>query len=244
MNIDKYIILLKEIAEYRKQINERIIFEKKNKKDLYLILFNIRILELVESILAQYSNHLYVSIPILFRSIFEAFVDFENIYRDSNYTNYLDLEYFIKWEKLFKSAELGNSFLKILTESSSQTQKTQILNSEYDKLKKKGYKKLRNEQKIKKAVDSAVYYSVYNFACSESHNDLWTLFGWNTNVNQDKSFSVECFSQDKEKLLPYLDATSAMFLNSIKLLMDYLKISIDDNYEKLVNSLESLRKCA
>jgi hypothetical protein len=243
MNIDKYIILLKEIAEFRKKINRLIKFDKKDKKHLYLVFFNIRILELVESILALYNNHLYASIPIIFRSIFEAFVDFENLYKDPDYINYLDIEYYVEWEKLFKSSELGNPFLTTLSKPSSQILKSQILNSEFDELRTKGYKKLRNEDKIKKAVESAVYYSVYNFACGESHNDLRTLFDWNTNVSQDKSFNVECFSQNNERLLPYLDATSAMFLNSIKSLLEFLKVSIDDNYEKLVNNLETLRKC-
>ena len=97
MIVEKYIFLLKEILAFRKSINEKLSFDKKNKKDFYLILFNLRLLEITDAILLLYQNNIFSSIPILYRSAFEAFVDFENVNNDENYKNNLDMQYYVEW---------------------------------------------------------------------------------------------------------------------------------------------------
>ena len=71
-------------------------------------------------------------------------------------------------------------------------------------------------QTIKKALSSSIYYSIYKYACSEAHNDISSLIKWNTELDDNKNFTIITNSQEKTNVLPYLDSLSAMFMNSNK----------------------------
>jgi len=244
MKTDDYITLLSKALKAGEAISRRLPVHKNNKKEMYLTLLDIRIENLVQSVLCLYNANLFSPIGILFRSVVEANLDFENLLLDDNFMKDLDYRYFSEWERIFDSSKKGNPFLAGLLSSKETSPMVDLITREYDRLRNSGYRALSVKEKFDKVAQSSVYFSVYNISCCDSHNNLRALFNWNATVNGDGSYSINYSSENRNELIPILDSTTAIFINSTIKIADYFKLEVDSGLTSLSQELEKIRVAA
>jgi hypothetical protein len=244
MKTDNYITLLSKIIKASEAIDLCLLCDMKNYKEIYLSLLNIRIYNLVEAIVSLYNANLFPPVAILFRSVIEANLDFENLLKDDEYLKDLNYRYFSEWVRLFDSSQRGNLFLDGLFSNKDTIEMVSLLTKEYDQLRNIGYKGLTIKERFDKVAQSPIYYSVYNISCCESHNNLRTLFNWNTFRNEDETYSIISNSQRKDDLVPYLDSTSAIIINSTIKTLNYFKVEINLEVASFSQELEIIRNSA
>jgi len=176
--------------------------------------------------------------------VIEANLDFENLIVDDNYINDLDYRYLHEWERLFDSSQKGNPFLNGLVSNKDTLEMVDFITKEYSLLKNNGYKALTIKERFDKLNQSSVYLSIYNSSCCESHNNLRALINWNTLINKDKSFSINSYSENKNGLMPFLDSTTAIFINSTIIMMNYFKVEVSGEISLLSQELDIIRNSA
>lgn len=242
MKPDKYIVLLSRILAERITVDRKLLHNTTNKRDIYLLLLNVRIVDLVKSTVALYHAESIPAIAIIFRSIIEAGIDFENLLNDEKYIQDLDYRYFQEWDKIFESTQRGNPILASLNTFEAAAELKELISKGYTQLKENGYKNLLIKDRFDKAKELSSYYSVYNIACCESHNNLRSLFGWYAKLNNDNSYSVDYYSGDKESLKAYFDSITAILINTTIKVMSYFKIDVEGEFTSFAAELESLRE--
>lgn len=134
------------------------------------------ILELSHSIQVLADGDSPVGIPILLRSMLEAFVDIRNLEADRTYGYHMDAAYLEQWIKVLEEAEKGdNPYLKGMSEFEKFDDILSDYRTQLEELKKKGFSALSHFKKFEKSNQVKEYRSIYNFLCCDAHNNMRSL---------------------------------------------------------------------
>lgn len=180
-----------------------------------LIALYCSILEYSESLIYLAENKKYISIPVVFRSLLEAYVDFKNLAEDKSYGNNMEAAFANDWLKVFKEASKEtNPYLARISSDPLFEKQVEEQQQKLDDLREKGYQVLTIFQKFKKADMLDEYRSIYNLTCSYSHNNIRSFIERFFRINPaEDGIEISCFKDQKAGAFDeYLD-TGRHFLH-------------------------------
>ncbi len=190
-----------------------------------------RLIELTHSQIILWERKSYAGIDPIFRTFFEAYVDLENLFNDQNYIQHIHYEYHRQWLVVLHAAQSSqNPFLSKIGRSPDLQQRISYYKEQLAILKKAGIEKcLTKKEKLCRTNMKTEYESIYNFLCSDSHNDYRSLISHHIEEDGD-NFNVVLFRKELlEDSLPILDAVAALLLNvSERIHLEYKSSKVAD----------------
>jgi len=136
------------------------------------------ILELCGSLIPLLETEHYSTIPVVLRSILEAYVDLENLCKEPKYGYSLEIKSIIENLKFLKEARNEkNVYLGKIAEAPDLDERITKMETEKNRLMGLGYKNLNKFEKFHKAGLDNEYKTIYNWLCCASHNDYRALRG-------------------------------------------------------------------
>jgi len=134
------------------------------------------ILELCGSLIPLLETEHYSTIPVVLRSILEAYVDLENLCKEPKYGYSLEIKYLTENLKFLKEARNEkNVYLGIIAEAPDLEERISKMEAEKSRLIGLGYKDLNKFERFSKAGLETEYKTIYNWLCCATHNDYRAL---------------------------------------------------------------------
>ncbi len=231
---------LQKIHDDFQPLSLKIKFDKKHSLHITLISYYGSIFELTGSCISLIQNELFISIPIVLRSILEAQVDLVNLINDPEYGYTLRFSFLNESLKLFDEAQNGNDLLEDIATTPNFDENHLNFKREKDLLKSKGYKLLTNEQKFKKAGMMTEYNSIYNRLCCDSHNNLSAL-GKRHLRSEEDDISVVFYKTPKTvDIIFYIAIITEIFIKSAELIHDFFNTEAKDIINIYRNEFDTL----
>ena len=168
-------------------------FDKHNLQNFCCMSYYGTILELASNVFDLGDADSKIGIPILARSIFEAYVDLHNLCDNPTYVNNLEVEYCTSWKNfLLEAKRTDNVYLSLISQAEDLTERIQEIGRKEKELVRKGHKVLSIKEKCSMAGLEAEYPTIYGTLSSHSHNGLRSLIDRHFSV-QDEGFEIEYF---------------------------------------------------
>lgn len=173
------------------------------------------ILELSSSLIPLLESEHYSSIPVILRSILEAYVDLENLCKDPTYGYSLEIKSLIENIKFLKEARNEkNVYLGIIAEAPDFEERLSKLETEKSRLIGFGYKDLNKFERFSKAGLENEYKTVYNWLCCASHNDYRILSERHLEAHE-QGIKINYFKEaDYQELETFIGVASELLLRA------------------------------
>ena len=121
------------------------------------------IIELSSSLNPLFISEHYSAIPVILRSILEAYVDLENLCKDPKYGYSLEIKYIVKSLKFLNEARNEkNTYLDIIAQAPDYDEQLSRMEAEKERLINLGYKDLNKFERFSKAGMENEYRTIYN----------------------------------------------------------------------------------
>lgn len=157
-------------------LSKHLRFDKKHPWHRNLIALYGAVIEYTDTLLHLVKAGKTVSIPVVMRSLIEAFVDFKNLAEEPAYGNSMEASYHSEWLRLLRSADrTENPYLESIGKVPDLTAQIQGHEERLETLNSMGHRPMLNRAKFEKAGMLNEYLSIYNFFCSHSHNNIRSL---------------------------------------------------------------------
>jgi hypothetical protein len=161
-----------EIKDAQNHI-EHFKFDKQDPWHRNLIALYLLLIEYSDALIYLVENEKSIAVPVVFRSLLEAYVDFKNLSEDQTYGYYMEISNAKEWLKFFEEASKNqNAYLALTASEPNLTTAIQEQNAILAELKAKGYQPLSVSDKFKRAGMIEEYKSIYNYLCIHSHNNI------------------------------------------------------------------------
>jgi hypothetical protein len=212
-----------EMEELREQLTKAldhfpyIIFDKKHPWHRSMVYLYCTVVEYSDALFNQFKVEKSVAIPLIIRSLLEAYVDLKNLCENPEYGYNLQVANVSEWLRVAKEAEtLENPYLEGFAAHESFEEQVSDWEKEIADLKERGFSKLNRFESFKLAGREDEYKSLYNFLCSFAHNNERALIDRHTEISKDNSdFKMVMFKEFKaEKEEHYLGLASQILLES------------------------------
>lgn len=165
----------KEVAdaiEYAKYLQ----FDKTHPWHRNLVALYCSLIEYSDSLIFLSENEKNIGVPVIFRGLLEAYVDFKNLAEEKTYGYHMEASYAKEWLKVIEEASHNqNDFLASIAQDPLLTKQIRDHKDKLTDLKAKGYAPLNQFEKFDRASMVDEYRSIYNFVCSHSHNNIRSL---------------------------------------------------------------------
>ncbi len=220
-------------------------FDKTHKWHVNLVSLYGSMLELANSICVLVEGDSPIGIPILLRSMLEAFVDFSNLKETRTYGYHMDAAHVKEWIRILEEAKRGDN--PYLAEISKLPNLDNIL-SDYKKqleeLENKGYTPLSHFQKFDKSNQTKEYRSFYNFLCCDAHNNIRSLISRHADIAEDHSdYQLQFFPPiDLDSIVHYIDSCLGILIASTEMIHKALGSPMTSEVEQLATQLSEIRK--
>lgn len=191
-------------------------FDKTEPHQLYTVCVYGTILEIAYGCLALLKEKQITALPILLRSLLEAYADFRANVEDPGYYKNLYAAFLKEKLRLVKNAERGrqNPYLAGLVQVLDIDTEKSNLESEMEKYKKENRGPLENRERFEKGKLEYEFQSMYWLLCLHGHNNLSALEDRHIQ-KQDGDYNVTLFKEeDPEDLVRYLDTLIATLIDS------------------------------
>lgn len=173
----------KEIESYYRRLLDALIklaaafsFDGTHKLHVYAVFFYGSIIELSDSLIPLLETEHYSAIPIILRSILEAYVNIENLCKEPEYGYSLELKYLGESLKFLNEARNEkDAYLDAIARSPDFEERISAMDAERDKLLALGYRDLNKYERFVKANMENDYKTTYNLLCCAAHNDYRAL---------------------------------------------------------------------
>lgn len=175
---DKTLWLLHELHSDAIEMSRKLLFDKTHPQHLHVIALYGSILEFSSSIILLTKDGPKTALPIILRSLLEAYVDMLNLCADPKYGYALEVGAEKSWLKFLREAGVGqNPYLEKVSATSNLQDNIKQHEQRLAAMKEKGGAALRIEDKFKRAGLMHEYTTIYAELCSHSHNALQALRG-------------------------------------------------------------------
>jgi hypothetical protein len=169
MNMETYKNEIKAAQNYIEHFK----FDKQHPWHRNLIALYLSLIEYSDALINLIENEKSIAVPVVFRSLLEAYVDFKNLSEDKAYGYNMEANYAYNWLKSLEEASKNKNEYWALT--ASEPNLNAAIQEQKDKLaelKAKGYQPLSVFDKFKRAGMIEENKSVYKYLCSHSHNNI------------------------------------------------------------------------
>ena len=159
------------------------------------------IVELSSSIKVLYQYGHFTAIPVLLRTILEAFVDLHNLCQDPKYGYFLTMNSHSESLGFLKAAQNDqNVYANMIAQDPNIDEHIANFEKKIKVLKTNGNKRLNVRERFEKADMGDEYQTIYNMLCTASHNDILALRTRHL-VISGESFSLEIFKKEDIKTM-------------------------------------------
>jgi hypothetical protein len=217
-------------------------FDAKHPLHLHAVALYGSILELSSSLRPLYLSEHYSSVPIILRSLLEAYVDLENLSKDPKYGYSLELSYLEEILKFLKEAKSDqNIYMTIIAQKPDLDNRVDDFKTKIATLKGKGYKNLDKFKKFQKANLENEYRTIYNMLCCAAHNNYRSLRDRHMSFNNGR-IKVEYFKKpDFEELENCFGVTCEILVRASFSIHGLLKTAKIPELRALRENLNKLR---
>jgi len=174
-----------------------------------------------------------IIIPIILRSVLEAFVDFRNLQKDKAYTNFMTASFLKEKQKLTKEALNKNPYTSGFNNKIDMSGELIRIESELEELKNNNFSPINIFQKFEKVNMEKEYRTVYNELCLKTHNNIKALENRYIQIDKNENYDVIIFEnisiEDQEVYIAFL----------IEKLIDAMETMIE--FYKLNYSIDKLK---
>jgi len=187
-----------------------------NPQQIYTACVYATILEIAKGSFVLAENNQTIILPILLRSMFEAYADFLNLIKEPDYFKKMYATFQKQKLSLIKSAisNKSNPFLNDTTEELDLGTEKQQLEEELKELNKEGNNPISVWDKFKDAGLRDQYQSIYWSLCLKTHNNVNALEDRHLDSNHDNPKLV-IFKEDSiENYGHYLNLVEVVICNS------------------------------
>lgn len=153
-------------------------FDKQHPQQVHVVALYGSMLELSSGMLLIAKSDVKSSVPILLRSLLEAFVDLHNLRQNAAYGYTLQADYVKDSLKFLKEAERGtNQYLATVSAAPDLQENIAKHEQQLQAMKDKGAEELKIRDRFERAGLLEDYATIYRELCTHSHNTLRALRG-------------------------------------------------------------------
>ncbi len=233
---------LKKAHDDFQPLSKQIAFDKTRPLHRNVIALYGSILELTGSCILLIDKRLITGVPVLLRSVLEAYVDLVNLIENPEYGHLLAVSYLKEWLKILEEAKNGkNEYLQAISEASSLDKSITEFRSELNKLKANGYKALEIKEKFKKAGMEKEFKSIYNSLCCDSHNNLRALI--NRHIEREQTdFSIVFYkAYTPEDSAVHVGTNAEVLVRTTQLMHKFFDSPVQETIQEYRVELDRLR---
>lgn len=212
IELDEMLGFLKKTCSDFELLAVEIQFDKTYALHGTIISLYCSILELTESAIHLIDNKL-TGVPILMRSVLEAYIDLLNLIQDAGYGYRLQINSLQDRIDLLEAAKSGNPWLKGLI---TPTIDADIIRFEDEKKKlvDAGFKWLSVKAKFSLQQMYQEYQSLYSIICWDSHNSLTALFRKHTDSKNNAFTLVLHKEPSSEYRIMYVGVSTELLIKA------------------------------
>jgi hypothetical protein len=183
---EKTLVLIHHLHSRAVELSHKLLFVEENSRHLHVMALYGSTLELVSNMILLTKDGPKTAVPIVLRSVLEAFVDLFNLCADAKYGYSLDARAEKDRLKLLKEALGGkNQYLAMVSEAPDLKERIAHHEARLKTMKENGAEDLKIKEKFERAGLIKEYMTVYADLCSHSHNTLQALRDRHFKKNQD-----------------------------------------------------------
>lgn len=192
-----------------------VVFDKEYPQHLYLIALCASVIEMTACVVSLIEKQLTIGVPIITRSILEAYVDIINLSSDPDYANYMRVANIKEILKLKEEkGQEGNPFLEGIINSEEIAQAKAEMSEELASFKEKGVMPLSHYKRFEMAGLLHEYRSIYNMLCTHSHNDIRALLDRHIEIDGDDFKVISYPDKPLDRMEHYLVLLVDIILDS------------------------------
>ena len=211
----KALEFLKTVRDFLIDTAKELRFDKDHPWHRNLVALHGSLIEFSGSMLICLDKGGKISVPTIFRSILETYVEFKNLAADRKYGYCMEANYADQTLKILREAQKGkNPYLADIGKHPELLKSIARLETELKNLKKKGYEPLRVLERFKRAGMEDEYRSMYNLLSTEAHSNISALISRHLEIDAGTFDVVYYKDEPVESFLPYIDTTNALLLDS------------------------------
>lgn len=229
----KALEFLKTVHDFLIDAANELRFDKDHPWHRNLVALHGSLIEFSGSMLVCLEKGGKISVPSIFRSMLETYVDFKNLAADRKYGYHMEASYADQTLKLLREAQRGNRYLADVGKHPELLKSIARLETELKDLKKKGYESLRVVERFKRAGMEDEHRSMYNLLSTEAHSNISALISRHLEIDAGAFDVVYYKDEPVESFLPYIDTTNALLLDSGVIIHELLSSSAIERVKNL-----------
>lgn len=231
LETDEMLNFLKKIHDDLIRPTEELKFDKKSPQQLAVMSYYLSIFEFAGSCILLISSKQIIGIPILLRSIIDAYVDLVNLIQDPKYGCHLRVSFLKQSIQLHNKAKKEHPSVTLISDSELEQMEHEI-----KLLRNKGCTELTVEQRFKDIhIKNRLLYSIF---CCDSHNNLISLT--QRHIMQE-NFSIKCYKEiDVEEISRYLRLIAEYFVEATRLVHIFFESTEQVTIKKLIDEFNML----
>lgn len=240
---DKLVPLAREIVDSCIEFAGVLKFDKKHPQHLYSVCTYGSILEIATGINALIASGQITSVPILLRTLLDAYASFRCCIVDPNHFKAMCASFLKEKRRLLSSIASNpeNPYLKKIAETMDVKATIDELSKELHGIKGQGYEPLAPWAEFQKAELQAEYQSLYWQLCMHAHNDISALEDRHLE-RKDGDYEVAFFKDaEPDDVIRYVDSTCGLVLDASTRLHSLLETGEDDKLKVLHGKLQEIR---
>lgn len=223
-------------------LSTRLSFDKGHPLHRNVIALNGSIIELTGAVIALVDRRLITGVPVLLRSVLEAYVDLHNLIDAPAYGYALELGHIKEWLKLLHEAKTGkNEYLAAIGEAPDLDARITEWSRHRVALENKGHRSLRIEQKFQRAGMAKEYRSIYNSLCCDAHNNLRALVDRHIEMNSEGFEVVYYKAYTPEDSVIYVGTNAELLIRSCEKVHEFFHSPVLNEVKVLRQEFNVLR---
>jgi len=218
-------------------------FDKRNPQQLTAICVYCSILELSHGEIALFDKGQTTALPIVLRSVFEAYADLRALLQDAEYYRNMYASFLEEKLRFLRNVAKSpsNPFLLGVSTGMDVNGEVADLEQEIAKYKSEGRKPLSNFARFDSGGLEHEYQSIYWLLCLESHNNMSALDDRHIEKDGSDYHAVLFKSADPDDLLRILDSLLAVMIDSGMRVHKFLGTDATARYESHQKAFDAIR---
>lgn len=240
----KLLPLLQQVVSESLQDAKLFRFNKTNPSQLSVVCIYCSIVEIVCGCMLLLEKNKSTAVPILLRSLLEAYTDFRACIEDPEYYRNMYASFLEQKLRFLKYIETSpqNPYLVGLDKATSvQTERTKLM-AEMEKYKKEGRGPLKTRERFARGKLEHEHQAPYWLLCLHSHNNLSAIEDRHLEKHGD-DYQVTLFKEEKsEDLVRHLDSLLGILIDSTRRIHSFLETEAECHYGKHQEAVDAIRK--
>jgi hypothetical protein len=218
----------------------KIIFYKKIPQHSYLMSMHCTIIELSSCCIELMKIGPPTAVPVIARSILEAYADLKCLLQDENHWRVIHAGYLKDKAKIITEAGNGNTYLAGISEHIDIEREISAVREELASLKTEGIEPIRHiKDKFVKAGMEAEYKSMYVLLCNDAHNSQSSLISRHLEEAGD-GFRITLYKEQPiEDVAASIDVIAGTLAGSITDVARFFSIEGSEEIKQLREDIRS-----